>query len=320
MNFLRPERRVAGIVAAAIVCFGAVSAAVVAAPDVVGQEGSVRELEAQIIAVDAQAAAAAADQSNALERLAAARKDVTTNTRNLKLARKNRERALLNLETRLVALYSSRAPSVAEIVLGTGDFTTALDQLDLLQRASEQDSRVLAQVKETRRQLVQSRSELIRLRKERAADAALASEKRAALDRLLIERRGVLNQARASLAQAQSAQASRLQDAARRDEQKLREQAQPGAPAPSSTPEPPPPQVGGVSTHLARIAQCESGGNPGAISSGGSYRGKYQFDYATWQSVGGSGDPAAASEAEQDKRAAILYSQRGARPWPICGS
>lgn len=71
--------------------------------------------------------------------------------------------------------------------------------------------------------------------------------------------------------------------------------------------------------HLRAIAQCESGGNPRAISPGGKYRGKYQFDFGTWASVGGSGDPAAASEAEQDKRAMILYSRRGAQPWPVCG-
>jgi len=70
---------------------------------------------------------------------------------------------------------------------------------------------------------------------------------------------------------------------------------------------------------LENIAACESGGNPSAINPSGKYRGKYQFDYQTWASVGGSGDPAAASEAEQDKRAAILYSQRGASPWPECG-
>jgi len=75
-------------------------------------------------------------------------------------------------------------------------------------------------------------------------------------------------------------------------------------------------QAGGV---LSRIAACESGGNPRAVSQGGTYRGKYQFDYQTWASVGGSGDPAAASEAEQDRRAAILYSRRGAQPWPVCG-
>lgn len=77
---------------------------------------------------------------------------------------------------------------------------------------------------------------------------------------------------------------------------------------------------GGVSQEtLDAIASCESGGNPAAISSDGSYRGKYQFDYGTWESVGGSGDPAAASEQEQDYRAALLYSQSGSSPWPVCG-
>jgi hypothetical protein len=69
---------------------------------------------------------------------------------------------------------------------------------------------------------------------------------------------------------------------------------------------------------LAAIAQCESGGNPGTNTGNGFY-GKYQFTQSTWNSVGGSGNPAAASEAEQDKRAAILYAREGASPWPVCG-
>ncbi|HEX2097091.1 MAG TPA: transglycosylase family protein [Solirubrobacterales bacterium] len=70
---------------------------------------------------------------------------------------------------------------------------------------------------------------------------------------------------------------------------------------------------------LDAIAACESGGDPTAVSSDGSYRGKYQFSFETWAAVGGSGDPAAASEAEQDYRAALLYAQSGSSPWPVCG-
>ncbi len=70
---------------------------------------------------------------------------------------------------------------------------------------------------------------------------------------------------------------------------------------------------------LAAIRACESGGDYGAVSAGGRYRGAYQFDRQTWQSVGGSGDPAAASPAEQDARAAALRTQRGSNPWPNCG-
>jgi hypothetical protein len=76
---------------------------------------------------------------------------------------------------------------------------------------------------------------------------------------------------------------------------------------------------GAANGTLEAIAQCESGGNPSAIGGGGQYRGKYQFSYSTWAAVGGSGDPAAASEAEQDARAAQLYATAGAGQWPVCG-
>jgi Transglycosylase-like domain len=84
------------------------------------------------------------------------------------------------------------------------------------------------------------------------------------------------------------------------------------APVPTAT-------SGAVSPQLEAIATCESGGDPAAIGGGGLYRGKYQFTYETWASVGGSGDPAAASEAEQDARAAALLARDGAGHWPVCG-
>ena len=70
---------------------------------------------------------------------------------------------------------------------------------------------------------------------------------------------------------------------------------------------------------LKKIAECESGGNPRAVSPSGKYRGKYQFSIETWRSVGGHGDPAKASEYEQDKRALKLYRREGTAPWPYCG-
>ena len=74
-----------------------------------------------------------------------------------------------------------------------------------------------------------------------------------------------------------------------------------------------------IPAQLAAIAQCESGGNPRAISADGTYRGKYQFSFATWATVGGKGDPAQASETEQDRRAAMLYRRDGPGQWPVCG-
>lgn len=68
----------------------------------------------------------------------------------------------------------------------------------------------------------------------------------------------------------------------------------------------------------ARLAQCESGGNPSIVSSNGLYHGLYQFSVSTWRSVGGSGLPSEASPAEQTKRAQMLQARSGWGQWPAC--
>jgi transglycosylase-like protein len=73
-----------------------------------------------------------------------------------------------------------------------------------------------------------------------------------------------------------------------------------------------------VPPRLDAIAECESHGNPRSIGGGGLYRGKYQMTTSIWDSVGGNGDPAAASEEEQDRRAALLYQRSGPGQWPVC--
>ena len=76
---------------------------------------------------------------------------------------------------------------------------------------------------------------------------------------------------------------------------------------------------GAPSGGFAALAQCESGGNPRATNPSGKYRGLYQFSRETWAGVGGTGDPAAASAAEQTKRAQMLIERSGAGQWPECG-
>jgi hypothetical protein len=69
---------------------------------------------------------------------------------------------------------------------------------------------------------------------------------------------------------------------------------------------------------MKKIAICESGGNPRAVSPNGRYRGKWQFDMETWHTWGGKGDPIKASEYKQDKVALRLYHAEGTKPWPEC--
>lgn len=68
----------------------------------------------------------------------------------------------------------------------------------------------------------------------------------------------------------------------------------------------------------AALAQCESGGNPAAVSASGTYHGLYQFTVSTWAAMGGSGLPSQASAAEQTMRAQMLQARSGWGQWPAC--
>jgi hypothetical protein len=77
---------------------------------------------------------------------------------------------------------------------------------------------------------------------------------------------------------------------------------------------------------LARLRNCESHGNYGAVSRSGTYRGAYQFSRHTWNNVAGTvlplfvnRDPAAAPPHVQDAMARALWTMTGPRSWPVCG-
>ncbi|MCW2967556.1 MAG: hypothetical protein JWM71_1328 [Solirubrobacteraceae bacterium] len=70
---------------------------------------------------------------------------------------------------------------------------------------------------------------------------------------------------------------------------------------------------------LHSIATCESHNNPRAIGGGGRYRGMFQMTFQIWSTVGGKGDPAAASVRQQYTRAAMVYRRYGSGQWPVCG-
>lgn len=124
-------------------------------------------------------------------------------------------------------------------------------------------------------------------------------------------KRNLARVAPASLRLGERAAVLRLRVVAERGERRFRRALKPEFGTPES--------VGVSQATLDAIAACESGGDPTVVDASGTYYGKYQFDMGTWASVGGSGSPAEASEAEQDYRAALLYSRAGSSPWPVCG-
>jgi hypothetical protein len=97
--------------------------------------------------------------------------------------------------------------------------------------------------------------------------------------------------------------------------------------APPPPPPPPAPDPVPSDGELAALRDCESGGDYAAVSSGGWYRGAYQFAQSTWNGVAERNlphlagvDPATASPADQDAMARALWWESGWAPWPHCGS
>ncbi len=297
-----------------------------------GARAQVRALEGELVRLGDEAAAAAGAHAAAQERVDALRARIRETTAALAEARRAHGTAERRLADRLVALYVQEPPTLVEVVLSSGGLSEAVDAQASLEAIGSADGRIVDSLEEARERLARVRGELLDQRED--ADAALR-EAGARLDRmegLLASRSAVLERATATLNGLVAQQrrrpeppaARRGRDAAidaagRRVEEAVRRSANPGAaPAPSASA---PAAIPGAPAQsvLDRIAECESGGDPRAVSASGQYRGKYQFDQGTWEAVGGTGDPAAAPEAEQDRRAAMLYAQSGPGPWPVCG-
>jgi peptidoglycan hydrolase CwlO-like protein len=304
------------------------------------QRAQVRELEAGLLQVAGDAAAAERAYGAADGRYRLLQGRIAENGRELTTARARFAAAQTRLAERLVQIYSEQPPSLVEMLVSSGSLTDAVDSYDMLARVADQDQDLLAGFDRARRRLAEVRVQLVADRKGAAASRRAASERLGQMRALAAQRGTLLASARSALSQmeAQAAQRAALQAALQRQQAAAASAAQPGsapvtveratpsAASPASTGgQAPPasvtPQVSsGAGGHLRQIAQCESGGNPRAVSPSGQYRGKYQFSVPTWRAVGGSGDPAAASEAEQDMRAALLYQRSGPGQWPVCGA
>lgn len=74
--------------------------------------------------------------------------------------------------------------------------------------------------------------------------------------------------------------------------------------------------LGGPGSKWYQVAKCESNFNPRAVNkSNNAHFGLFQFKLATWQSMGGSGNPVDASPREQFERAKKLQAAAGWGQW-----
>ncbi len=312
---LRAGRRVLASAAVALLAGGFAVAG--AAPDpVAGAEERLRAATASRVVAEARLAQLLGERAqleNAMKDLSG---DSVSIAGSLADARRlARERAVHAYTTagsaeRLVGVLNSAGPTDASIrtVILTAGTQDAVDAAEAYQRLKDENEPKLVALGE--------RIERIEHEIETAQnDLVQASAHEADAERAVVDAR----RAKAAAVQAAAARAAAPKPQPVPAAVPRPVAAQAAAPAPVEAPRPSMAGSGPTDEQWARLRQCESSGNYRAVSPSGRYRGAYQFDLRTWESVGGTGDPAAAPPEEQDLRARILYERRGARAWPHCG-
>jgi uncharacterized protein YlxW (UPF0749 family) len=185
---------------------------------------------------------------------------------------------------------------------GADRVSEAVERFEQLRAANDPEQQaVAAELDRRRAEEAEARSDVVQT-------SALERDAQSALDAALARRRQAEAAARAAQATAvaKAAPAGKRRTPSSSSAAGLAVPVRGGGPTPEEA------------AFLAKVRQCESGGNYSIVSSTGRYRGAYQFSVQTWQGVGGTGDPAAASPAEQDARALALLRLQGTRAWPVC--
>ncbi|WP_271398633.1 LysM peptidoglycan-binding domain-containing protein [Salinicoccus roseus] len=188
--------------------------------------------------------------------------------------------------------------------------TQEVQQTEQVNQAPAQPSEEVQEQRAAEQAAQEQRAAEQAAQEQRAAEQA-AQEQRAAEQAAQEQRAAEQAAAEQRAAEQAAAEQRAAEQAAQEREQRNQAQAQNQSTSTSSN---------ASGQNWGALAQCESSGNASVVSSNGLYHGLYQFDVQTWRSVGGSGLPSQASAAEQTKRAQILFDQRGAQPWPVCGS
>jgi peptidoglycan DL-endopeptidase CwlO len=207
-------------------------------PSVDSKQAEADQILAQIQQIDADLGLAVEAYNAAEIRLDEIRAEQRVNERRLKIARANFARAQATLDARLVTLYTEGETDVLEVLLGSASLDELLDRLDTANRVSEEDAKIVDEVRTFRAEIKRREKALAQARVRQEAVVAERAAHRASIESKLAERKRLLSSVRSEIA--------RLQAAERARQRELEAQARARMSAPST---------GGEATYNAPAAQ-----------------------------------------------------------------
>ena len=179
-------------------------------PSVTAKRAQAQDVLDQIREIDGQLGHAVEAYNLATVRLDAIKADLTTNARHLVIARSSLAGAQRNLSERLVALYvNGGQTSAIEVLLGAESLDDLLNRLDAVERVSDQDARVLREVKRFKAEVGSRRQRLETARKAQSRIVAERASQRSSIEGQLRERQRMLTSIKGEIAQLEAAEARR---------------------------------------------------------------------------------------------------------------
>jgi cell wall-associated NlpC family hydrolase len=181
-------------------------------PNVDAKRAQAQSVLEQIQEIDSQLSHAIEAYNLANIKLEQIQAELQTNARHLVIAKKSLRNAQTHLSKRLVSLYVSGGEGTTlEVLLGAESLDDLLNRLDAVERVSDQDARVLREVKSFRTQVRQRKARLERARTAQTQVVASRAEQKQSIEGQLAERERLLASIRDQIASLEAAERLRQQ-------------------------------------------------------------------------------------------------------------
>jgi cell wall-associated NlpC family hydrolase len=184
-------------------------ASVASAQTIDSKRSEAQQVLSQIQAIDANLDLAV-DAYNASQlRLDEIEEQQQLNRGHLTIVRANLRKAQVVISKRLVALYRRGDPTVVELLLGATSLSGILDRLETVRRVSEQDLRVVREIRSFRIDIRKRERELRRARAKQREVVAERASRKAVIEGKLAERQRLLASIKDQIAQLEAEEAAR---------------------------------------------------------------------------------------------------------------
>jgi peptidoglycan DL-endopeptidase CwlO len=190
---IRATKRQAFVVALITLVAASLFTAAARPSPVTSKQAQAQDVLAQIQSIDASLEKVIEDYNASQIKLDSIKEEQRVNENRLEIARANLKQSQAFLEQRLVALYTSEDQSTLEILLGASSLDDLLDRMDTVNRVSEQDTRIIGEVKHFRAEIKQRETELERARTEQEQVVAEQAAKKSSIESQLAARQQLLS-------------------------------------------------------------------------------------------------------------------------------